>query len=77
MARAPAATPDPSALDRVPALTSHPAFSMANPNRVRALIGSFAQINHTQFNRLDGAGYNFITDIVLALDPKNRKSLRG
>jgi len=66
-----AATPDPSALDRVRALTSHPAFSMANPNRVRSLIGSFAQINHTQFNRLDGAGYNFITDIVLALDPKN------
>jgi aminopeptidase N len=44
---------------------------MANPNRVRALIGSFAQVNHTQFNRLDGAGYNFIADVVLELDPKN------
>jgi aminopeptidase N len=44
---------------------------MANPNRVRSLIGAFAQANHTQFNRLDGAGYDFVADIVLALDPKN------
>ena len=44
---------------------------MANPNRVRALIGSFAQVNHTQFNRADGAGYDFVADFVLALDPKN------
>ena len=53
------------------ALTKHPAFSVANPNRVRALIGSFAQVNHTQFNRADGAGYDFVADFVLALDPKN------
>ena len=50
---------------------AHPAFSMANPNRVRSLIGSFAQANHTQFNRIDGAGYDFIADTMLALDPKN------
>jgi aminopeptidase N len=52
-------------------LTGHPAFSVANPNRVRALIGSFAQVNHTQFNRGDGKGYDFVADFVLALDPKN------
>jgi aminopeptidase N len=63
--------PEPSTLDRVRALTAHRAFSMANPNRVRALIGSFAQGNHTQFNRPDGAGYDFVADIVIALDPKN------
>jgi aminopeptidase N len=66
-----AAIPESATLDRVRALTAHPAFSMANPNRVRALIGSFAQVNHTQFNRSDGAGYDFIADIVLSLDPKN------
>jgi len=66
-----AAIPEPATLDRVRALTAHPAFSMANPNRVRALIGAFAQANHTQFNRLDGAGYDFVADAVLALDPKN------
>jgi aminopeptidase N len=66
-----AAIPEPATLDRVRALTVHPAFSMTNPNRIRALIGSFAQINHTQFNRIDGAGYDFVADNVLALDPKN------
>ncbi len=66
-----AAIPEPATLARVQALTSHPAFSMTNPNRIRALIGSFAQANHTQFNRIDGAGYDFIAGIVLALDPKN------
>ncbi|MEA3025398.1 MAG: aminopeptidase [Alphaproteobacteria bacterium] len=66
-----AMTPDPGTLDRVRALTGHPAFSMANPNRVRSLIGSFAQGNPTQFNRPDGAGYEFVADKILALDPDN------
>ena len=64
-------TPDPATLDRVRALTGHPAFSMTNPNRVRSLIGSFAQGNPTQFNRADGAGYEFMADRILALDPNN------
>ena len=66
-----AAIPESETLERVRALTAHPAFSMANPNRVRSLIGAFAQANHTQFNRIDGAGYDFVADIVLQLDPKN------
>jgi aminopeptidase N len=66
-----AMTPDPATLDRVRALTEHPAFSMTNPNRVRSLIGAFAQGNPTQFNRADGAGYEFIADCILALDPNN------
>jgi aminopeptidase N len=63
--------PEPNTLDNVRSLTGHPAFSMANPNRVRALIGAFAGGNTTQFNRVDGAGYDFVTDTVLALDQKN------
>ena len=66
-----AVIPEPATVERVRALTSHPAFSMSNPNRVRSLIGMFALANHTQFNRSDGAGYDFVADIVLALDPKN------
>src|SRR5262249_56975702 len=62
---------EPATLDRVKALTAHPAFSMANPNRVRALIGAFAMSNQTQSNRADGQGYSFIVETVLALDPKN------
>jgi aminopeptidase N len=63
--------PELGTLDRVRALTAHPAFSMNNPNRVRALIGSFAHGNATQFNRADGAGYEFVADSVLALDSRN------
>jgi aminopeptidase N len=63
--------PQPDTLDLVRRLTTHPAFSLANPNRVRALIGAFAMGNPTQFNRPDGAGYEFIADHILGLDPKN------
>ncbi len=57
-------------LDRVQKLTQHPAFSMTNPNRMRALIGVFAA-NPSQFNRADGRGYAFVADTVLGLDSKN------
>lgn len=57
-------------LERVQGLMRHPAFSLGNPNRVRALIGGFAA-NLTQFNRRDGAGYNFVADLVIALDRTN------
>jgi aminopeptidase N len=66
-----ATIPRPETLEKVHNLTAHPAFSFANPNRIRSLIGAFAQGNATQFNRADGAGYNFIADTVLALDSKN------
>jgi aminopeptidase N len=66
-----AVIPEPTTLDHVRALTRHPAFSAANPNRIRALIGSFAQANQTQFNRRDGAGYDFVADFALELDAKN------
>ncbi len=66
-----ATVPEPATLDRVRALTSHRAFSFANPNRVRALIHAFALANQKEFNRADGAGYDFIVETVLALDPKN------
>jgi aminopeptidase N len=66
-----ASIPEPGTLGRVRALTAHPAFSFANPNRVRALIGSFAHSNQTQFNRPDGAGYDFVAKTVVDLDPRN------
>jgi aminopeptidase N len=61
---------EPGTLERVKGLTRHPAFSLSNPNRVRALIGGFAA-NLTQFNRPDGQGYLFIADMVVALDRTN------
>jgi aminopeptidase N len=66
-----AAIPEADTMARVKGLAAHPAFSMSNPNRVRALIGNFAQGNQTQFNRADGEGYAFHADTMLALDAIN------
>ncbi len=63
--------PESGTLARVRQLMQHPAFSLANPNRVRALVGAFAVGNQTQFNAKDGSGYDFVVNIVLALDAKN------
>jgi aminopeptidase N len=63
--------PESGTLDRVKGLMKHDAFSLANPNRVRSLIGAFASGNQTQFNAIDGSGYDFIAAIVLQLDRKN------
>jgi aminopeptidase N len=62
---------EPDTLVRVERLMEHAAFSLANPNRVRALIGSFAFSNPTEFHRADGAGYDVLADIVLKLDGTN------
>ena len=62
--------PEAGTLERVRALMRHSAFSLANPNRVRSLIGGFSA-NQTQFNRADGAGYELLGEIVLTLDPAN------
>jgi aminopeptidase N len=63
--------PDGTTLERVRALTAHPAFSLSNPNRVRALVGAFAQLNQREFNRMDGGGYDFVIDQILTLDASN------
>ena len=61
----------PDTLDRVQALLAHPAFSLRNPNKVRSLIGAFSAGNPVCFHAADGAGYRFLADRVLELDPMN------
>ena len=58
-------------LAKVTELLQHPAFSITNPNRVRSLIGAFAAGNQVRFHAADGAGYRFLTERVLELDPIN------
>ena len=65
-----ATTPLPGTLDRVKSLMGHSAFNIKNPNKVRALIGAFAS-NPVCFHDRSGAGYEFLTDQVLALDAIN------
>ncbi len=66
-----ATIPGADALDRVRRLMQSPRFVASNPNRVRALIGSFAFSNPTGFNRLDGEAYRLLAEQILAIDPKN------
>jgi aminopeptidase N len=61
----------PGTLARVKALTRHPAFDIKVPNRVRALVSAFADANPVRFHDKSGAGYDFLADQVLALDPLN------
>lgn len=61
----------PDTLDRVIELMRHPLFSLKNPNKVRAVIGSFAQANPVQFNRPDGKGYELVANAVLEIDAFN------
>ncbi len=52
-------------------LMSHDAFSLKKPNKVRALIGTFASANPVAFNRPDGTGYDLVADTILKLDAIN------
>jgi aminopeptidase N len=58
-------------LARVKSLLAHPRFNARNPNRVRSLVGAFALRNFASFHERGGAGYAFVADQVLALDPAN------
>ena len=62
---------DPSTLDQVEKLTKHPAFDIKNPNKVRALMGTFSQQNLINFHQKEGRGYTFIKDQVITLDAIN------
>ncbi|MFV3412474.1 aminopeptidase N [Pseudomonas nitroreducens] len=61
----------PGGLERVQALMSHPAFTLKNPNKIRALIGAFANQNAVNFHRVDGAGYRFLADQIITLNALN------
>ena len=63
--------PRAGTLKQVETLTSHPLFALTAPNKVRALIGTFAAGNPVQFNRPDGKGYAFVASQVLALNAIN------
>ncbi len=63
--------PAESTLGRVLALTAHPAFDARTPNRLRALVSTFATANPSRFHEVGGAGYRFLADQILAVDGFN------
>jgi len=66
-----AASSLPDTLERVQTLMAHSKFDLRNPNKVRALIGTFSMRNPAAFHAEDGSGYEFVADQVLALDAIN------
>ncbi len=59
------------ALGRILGLTTHPDFDVQNPNRLRALVSSFANFNPARFHEPSGAGYRFLADQIIAVDRFN------
>ncbi|HEX7113223.1 MAG TPA: DUF3458 domain-containing protein, partial [Mizugakiibacter sp.] len=66
-----AQVPTAAALQRVQALMRDPAFTLRNPNRVYALLRSYAQGNPVGFHRADGAGYVWLVERLRELDAIN------
>jgi aminopeptidase N len=58
-------------LERVLALETDPAFTLANPNRVHALLGAFARANPVAFHRPDGAAHRWFAGKLVEIDAGN------
>jgi aminopeptidase N len=54
----------------VEALAGHEDFTLANPNRVRSLVGAFAA-NQRAFHDKSGRGYRFLAEKVIEVDRLN------
>ncbi len=66
-----ASAPSEETVFTVRRLLKHPAFSLGNPNRVRALLGTLTRANPVALHRKDGAGYTLIIGAVRQLNDTN------
>ena len=58
-------------LERVRSLMGDAAFSLSNPNKVYALLGTFFRANAAEFHAADGSGHAFWADQVIELNARN------
>lgn len=63
--------PDEGVIERLRAILAAPDFPKTNPNRLRALLGSFVMSNLEQFARADGLGFRFVTEAAAEIDKVN------
>ena len=66
-----ASMPTTEALANIKSLFEHRSFDFNNPNRLRSLVGAFAQANTYHFHNIDGSGYEFLTDQLIKLNRQN------
>lgn len=60
-----------NSIEKIKKLLNHKSFDIKNPNKVRSLIGVFANDNSVNFHKIDGSGYKFLEEQVLILDKLN------
>ena len=56
---------------RLDALMRHPGFDPKNPNKIRAILGTFMVGNTPHFHAVDGSGYDYIARQLLEIDKRN------
>jgi aminopeptidase N len=61
----------PGTFAAVQELMQHESFDIKNPNKVRALIGAFANQNHINFHAKNGEGYHFLAERIIELNKLN------
>lgn len=66
-----ASMPSDDVLSHIESLFEHRSFDFNNPNRLRSLVGAFAQTNSYRFHNIDGSGYKFLTDQLIKLNSQN------
>ena len=62
---------DENVLEIIQLLMDHLSFNFNNPNRLRSLVGSFANHNLKAFPNVSGSGYRFLTDVLIRLNESN------
>jgi aminopeptidase N len=63
--------PYPQTISRVEKLLSHAKYDGQNPNRIRALVGTFATGNAIAFHDSSGLGYELLTSQIMEIDQFN------
>ena len=71
-----AKAPDSDAI-RMAELEARADFDPRNPNRVRALLGTFGQHNWAGFHRPDASGYHYLAERIVAYDRRNPSLAAG
>jgi len=58
-------------IERVKALMEHEAFDWRNPNKIRSVLGAFANQALCHFHAADGSGYALLADAIIRLNASN------
>ena len=66
-----ATSPAEETFEHVQSLTQHASFDIENPNKVRALLGTFTMANPYRFHTEGDSAYAFLTDRILQIDAFN------